>query len=225
MDGLFSSEMDLGRVAARLALAGSLGLLVALVHRLTSRGRLASPMFAQGLVACSMLLAAMMMAVGDSLARSFGLLGAVSLVRFRTPVKDMRDLVFILYAVAMGVSAGVGAAGVAVFGGAFIGAALVLLDRAQALLKTRIEYGLTLVIASKAADACRAAVEEALRRRGATWRRESVRALGVEGLELTYQAALAGDDGLPGLLAELQATPGVQHVSLATPVSELDLQW
>ena len=76
------------------------------------------------LVTLAMITAVVIMAIGNNLARAFGLVGAMSIIRFRTAVKDTQDLVFIFLALAMGSAAGVGFHRLAVVATLVVGATL-----------------------------------------------------------------------------------------------------
>jgi len=95
------------QLAVRLVLAFALGLLVAWVHRRTSApGENSS--FQVTLVLLTILIAAVTQVIGDSVARAFSLVGALSIVRFRTVVQDTRDTVFVIFAVTLGMAIGAG---------------------------------------------------------------------------------------------------------------------
>jgi uncharacterized membrane protein YhiD involved in acid resistance len=76
-----------------------------------------------------MVTALVIMVIGNNLARAFGLVGAMSIIRFRTAVKDTQDIVFIFFSLAAGMAAGVGLKGLALLGTVFIGAVLLLMSR------------------------------------------------------------------------------------------------
>ncbi len=93
---------------------------VAAVHRLARRGR-AGGAFTTTLVLLTVLVALTAVIIGSSVARAFGLVGALSIVRFRTVVDDTRDTAFVIYAVVAGMALGsgewvVGAVGVPLVG-------------------------------------------------------------------------------------------------------------
>ncbi len=97
------------QMAVRLVLAAALGAAVAGVYALTrkkSRSE-AAPFFAT-LVLLTVLIALVTQVIGDSAARAFSLVGALSIVRFRTVVDDTRDTAFVIFAVAVGMAVGAG---------------------------------------------------------------------------------------------------------------------
>jgi uncharacterized membrane protein YhiD involved in acid resistance len=67
--------------------------------------------------------------IGNNLARAFGLVGAMSIVRFRTAVKDAQDLVFIFFSLAVGLASGVGLYVLALGGTAIVGAVIFIMAR------------------------------------------------------------------------------------------------
>jgi hypothetical protein len=104
-------------LAVRLVLAAVLGAAVAAIYALTrkkSRSE-AAPFFAT-LVLLTVLIALVTQVIGDSAARAFSLVGALSIVRFRTVVDDTRDTSFVIFAVAIGMAVGAGFLGLALVG-------------------------------------------------------------------------------------------------------------
>ncbi len=97
------------------------GLFISIIYRKTFSGFSYSPSFVNALVLLTMITTIVIMVIGNNLARAFGLVGAMSIIRFRTAVKDTRDIVFVFFALAGGMAAGsgnymVGAVGVAIVG-------------------------------------------------------------------------------------------------------------
>ena len=95
-------------VAVNLALALVLGMLVAVIYRVTYSGYSYSSSLVSSMVILTMITAVVIMVIGNNLARAFGLVGAMSIIRFRTAVKDTRDIVFIFFALAVGMAIGSG---------------------------------------------------------------------------------------------------------------------
>ena len=102
-------ELDTGVLSVRLALAAFVGLVIAGVFALSQRrpAREAIPLLTT-LVLLTMLVAMTTIVIGDSVARAFGLVGALSIVRFRTVVEDTRDTSFVIFAVVAGMALGAG---------------------------------------------------------------------------------------------------------------------
>ena len=119
---------------AKLVAAALIGALVTAVHTPVSRDRPRSLEQAQILLCVSG--AMMMIIIGNSLARAFGIAGAAGIVRFRTPVDDPKDVTILFLLMGLGMAAGLGAFAVAGLGTAFLCIALLILDRV-ASQKTR----------------------------------------------------------------------------------------
>ncbi len=114
--------------AANLFVALGCGLFIAMVYRFTYRGASYSASFVNALVLLSLITAVVILVIGNNLARAFGLVGAMSIIRFRTAVRDVQDIVFIFFALTIGMAAGVGLNSVAIIGTLFICLTIILLN-------------------------------------------------------------------------------------------------
>jgi anti-anti-sigma factor len=120
---------------SKLVAAALIGALVTAIHRPVSRDRPRSLEQAQTLLCVSG--AMMMIIIGNSLARAFGIAGAAGIVRFRTPVDDPKDVTILFLLMGLGMATGLGAFAVAGLGTAFLCLSLLVLDRV-ATQKTRV---------------------------------------------------------------------------------------
>ncbi len=116
--------IELGKLVAALAI----GVLVSLVHRPNTQQRGMGRSMAQAQTLLCVSGAMMMIIIGNSLARAFGIAGAASIIRFRTPVDDPKDVTILFLLMGLGMSAGLGSFAVAGLGTAFLCAALFVLD-------------------------------------------------------------------------------------------------
>jgi hypothetical protein len=105
---------DWAGVLVRLIASLLLGAIVAQIYRRT-RGEPASS-FTATLVLLSVLIALVTQVIGDNIARAFSLVGALSIVRFRTVVRDTQDTAYVIFAVAIGMAAGASSVWVATAG-------------------------------------------------------------------------------------------------------------
>jgi Domain of unknown function (DUF4956) len=92
-------------ILSRLVTALLLGAIVAWIYRRTT-GHAHSVSFPTTLVLLAVLIAMVTQVIGDNVARAFSLVGALSIVRFRTVVRDTRDTAFVIFAVVAGMAAG-----------------------------------------------------------------------------------------------------------------------
>ena len=114
---------------AKLILAAAIGVIVTSVHRRYRRERPQTQAMEQAQVLLCVSGALMMIIIGGSVARAFGIAGAASIIRFRTPVEDPKDITILFLLMGLGMAAGVGLFGVAGLGTLFLCLCLVLLNR------------------------------------------------------------------------------------------------
>ncbi len=93
-------------MVANLLLAVAIGFLVSMVYRATHKGLSYSQSFSQTIVFVTLIVAIVMMVIGGSLARAFALVDALSIIRFRTVLKDTKDMSYVFGALALGMAAG-----------------------------------------------------------------------------------------------------------------------
>ena len=109
LTGITRIELGFEEVAIRILLAFTLGVLTALAYRATHRSYSFSYSMVVAIILVSMLVSMVLMVIDNSLARAFGLVGALAIIRFRTPIKDIRDIIFLFAGVANGIACGAGA--------------------------------------------------------------------------------------------------------------------
>jgi Domain of unknown function (DUF4956) len=105
----------------RLTVAVLLGCVVAWIYVRTSREGESGSSFLITLVLLSVLIAMVTQVIGNNVARAFSLVGALSIVRFRTVVRDTRDTAYVIFAVVVGMAAGAANLWVAVIGVVIVG--------------------------------------------------------------------------------------------------------
>ena len=117
-------------VLIRLLAALVLGGLVAWIYRRTRKSTEVTASFPVTLVLLSVLIAMVTQVIGDNVARAFSLVGALSIVRFRTVVRDTQDTAYVIFAVVVGMAVGANNPWVSVIGIGVVGlAAFVMMTR------------------------------------------------------------------------------------------------
>ena len=106
-------------ILLNLSLAFALGMIVSYVYKSTHRGLSYSQSFMLTLVFVTIIVSAVMMIIGNNLARAFALVGALSIIRFRTVVKDTKDTAYVFLSLAAGMAAGTSSYFLAITGVAF----------------------------------------------------------------------------------------------------------
>ncbi|MFH0874132.1 MAG: DUF4956 domain-containing protein [Candidatus Komeilibacteria bacterium] len=103
---LYAQSLEIPGIILNIVIASALGLLIAWVYRKTHKGLSYSQSFVTALVLSTVIIAMIMMVIGDSLTRAFGAFGAFSIIRFRTAIKDARDMIYLFLALALGMAVG-----------------------------------------------------------------------------------------------------------------------
>lgn len=116
------------------------GLFIAYIYYKSYRGVGYSSAFVNSMIILTMVTAIVIMVIGNNLARAFGLVGAMSIIRFRTAVKDTQDIIFIFFALAIGMASGVGYYKIAIFGSVFVGIIILLLAKFNITSPRQNEY-------------------------------------------------------------------------------------
>ena len=113
-------------MALALLLAFGLGLFIFFVYKKTYAGVMYSSSFGVTLVALTMITTLVILAVTSNIVLSLGMVGALSIVRFRTAIKEPLDIAFLFWAIAAGIVLAAGMIPLAVFGSVFIGIIILL---------------------------------------------------------------------------------------------------
>jgi uncharacterized membrane protein YhiD involved in acid resistance len=113
--------VTLGADALRLLLSFALSIFIVNIY-LWTHTKVPQKSFTDTLILLCMIISVVMVIIGDSIARAFSLVGALSIIRFRTAIQDPRDIGFVFYALAVGMAVGAGNPSVAVLTTFLIGA-------------------------------------------------------------------------------------------------------
>jgi hypothetical protein len=207
--------LSLNTITARVAVSFVAGFVVAGVYAVGIGRRKNEPItLPTTLVLLTVVIALVTMVIGNSVARAFGLVGALSIVRFRTVVEDTRDTAFVIFAVVIGMAVGAGYAVLAAIGIPAVLLAAVLMrwgwpdangQQPPATLSVKIALGhdpevlIGSVLTQHVSES--RLVGTATARQGAL-------------LELTYQVRLRSSASSFAFVADLNRIEGVQGVEL-----------
>ncbi len=200
-----------------------LSTMVGITYIKTFRGLSFSRNYVQGLILSSIVAATVMQAIGDSLARGLGMIGALAIIRFRTTFKDPKDILFMFSALASGIACGVGAYVIAVVGTTgFVFTAFVLhytplgqTSHFDGMLRFNIENN----------DANRTELERILKSSCKTFALISLRDMKQgERLDYAYHIKLRRHQGNADLLRALsEKIPSVKGVNLMLQETTVEL--
>ena len=108
LEGFNGMDITTAKIAATLFVTALLALYIFAIYRLVTRKVFYSKNFNIALAAMSLITAAIILAMQSNLVISLGMVGALSIVRFRTAIKDPMDLVFLFWSISIGIICGAG---------------------------------------------------------------------------------------------------------------------
>ena len=108
LEGFTSMDITTGKIAATLIVSALLALYIFAIYRLVTRKVFYSKNFNISLAVMSLITAAIILAMQSNLVISLGMVGALSIVRFRTAIKDPMDLAFLFWSISIGIICGAG---------------------------------------------------------------------------------------------------------------------
>ncbi len=208
-DGNMTVETILLRLLTTFVLAH----VVTWVYVRTHRGISYSASLAQSLVVLALIVSLVMMIVGNNVARAFGLFGALALIRFRTPIKDTRDTVYLFLAVAIGIATGTGNLAAGVVGTIVIGLCLHYL--ASSRVGNRLDHNGLLRFCLPSGDDGQDLVDDVLGRYCSSYNLLNVREAGTEEtLELSFEIQMNNTDDGVALVNDIKRIAGTSRFSL-----------
>ena len=196
-----TAQLSVADMAVSMLLAFAIGLFIFYIYKKSYRGVMYSANFGTSLIAVALVTTFVMLAVTSNVVLSLGMVGALSIVRFRTAVKDPMDIAFLFWSLASGVVL------LAVLGSFFIGFVMLVFSAWRVVARP---YILVVHCADETAE--RAARDFAASR---------VKALSLKSksvspgrVELNYEVRLS--DGAADFVNALAALPGVENAVLVS---------
>ncbi|WP_405346559.1 DUF4956 domain-containing protein [Ruminococcus sp.] len=113
-----TGELSLESIILNIAVSALIGVFIYVSYMITHKGTIYSKKFNASLIVMTVLTGTVMTVIGNNIALSLGMVGALSIVRFRTAIKDSRDTLYIFWTVIVGICCGVGDYLVAAIGSA-----------------------------------------------------------------------------------------------------------
>jgi uncharacterized membrane protein YhiD involved in acid resistance len=191
------------RVLYALIVTFVVTLFIFYMYRKTFKGVIYTRNFNVGLVLTGLVVTLVTLPISSNIALSLGMVGALSIVRFRTAIKDPADIVFTFWAIAVGIISGAGLYMIAIVGSPVIGLFLFVMSRAN--LRSNDPYLLVLHYPTDAEDAVQEALpENKLRSRTVT----------SAGVELMLEVRMKAKDA--SKVDELMKIKGVSDVALVS---------
>lgn len=190
-----------------IALSFCLGLFIFMVYRKSYKGVLYSTTFGVTLIALTMISTFVILAVTSNIVLSLGMVGALSIVRFRTAIKEPLDIAFLFWSIAAGIVLAAGLIPLAVFGSVIIGVVIMLFANRQSHDNPYI------IIISCSGDASE---REAVSFLAGHVKKSVIKSKTVtaQSVELNYEVRLKDSDTT--FVNALSAKPGISNVVLVS---------
>ena len=194
----------------------------ATVYRWTFQGLSYSRSFVHTMVLGGMIVSMLIMAIGNNLARGLGILGTLAIVRFRSPIRDSRDMMFLFACLGTGIACGAGTYTVAVLGTFLLCAAALLLHWSP--FASRRQYEGLLRFTMPAGPELEHRVHDAMRQCCAAFHLIAMReAIQGEAIEYAYQVRLIDPSYQSDLVDRLHEVEDVSDASLIMQRTTVEL--
>ena len=183
------------------------GLFIFVIYKKTLTGVMYSTGFALTLVGMAMVTTLVIMAVTSNVVLSLGMVGALSIVRFRAAIKEPMEIVFLFWSLAAGIVIGAGMIPLAVIGSVIIGVVLLVLANRKSHDKP---YMLVIRCTDPASEAAAMAIADKLHDKP----RVKAKTVTKDGVEITAEVRLR--DGSTDFVGEISALDGVESAALVS---------
>ena len=211
LEGFTGGDISTGRIAATLAVTALIALYIFVIYRVVTRKTFYSKTFNISLVALAVVTSAIILAMQSNLVISLGMVGALSIIRFRTAIKDPMDLVFLFWSISIGIICGAGLYEIALLASLLVTVVVIGLD----LLPTS-KAPMMLVVNAAELEA-EAAVLDAVKAFGKTCKVKS-RNVSAGHLDMIIEVRVAKEAELVKAVSEIAE---VSSVSLISPDGEV----
>lgn len=194
-------------MAIAMGLAFVIGLFIFFVYKKTYTGVMYSASFGISLIAMTLITTLIILAVTSNIILSLGMVGALSVVRFRTAIKEPLDIAFLYWSIAAGIVLGAGLLPLAILGSVFIGVILVLFVN-----KKSVDSPYILVISSEGEKQ----EDEIMKQIAQSVKKHSVKAktISASGMEFTLEVRLK--ESSTKFVGAIKAISGVKSAALVS---------
>lgn len=212
---IFALNITIWDVFANIMVALFCGLIIAFLYRHTYRGLNYSASFTISIIMLTMITAIVIMVIGNNLARAFGMVGAMSIIRFRTAVKDASDIMFIFFALSIGLAAGVKLYSIAIAGTLFVSLVYFIIMKFDLSLPIGREY--LIQINAYNPQLPENPFGDILKAHCRNFKLVNVKTIGgetSEEIEFSYYLTIAEREKGQLIVAQIKKVPGVNNVNL-----------
>ncbi len=213
VQSILNTNVNVIDVAFNIGVAFACGLIISFVYRIVYSGPNYSPSFVNSIVLLAMITSIVIAVIGNSIARAFGLVGAMSIIRFRTAVRDTLDIVFIFLSLTIGMAAGVGMKYIALSGTLITGFVIIFLVKTSYALPNRKEV--LLQFSAQSEEGKTPSYIAVLEKYCKKYKLINIKSNGGGFLvECFYHIVLKEKDSSASFVAELRRTEGMSNINL-----------
>lgn len=189
------------------------GIIISIFYRKSYSGPGYQASFVNSLILLVIITSIVIMVIGNNLARAFGLVGAMSIIRFRTAVKETQDIMYIFFSLSIGMAVGVGQHGLAIFSSFFIGIITYVLSKSK--FSTPIKSDLLLQFTFNSNDNGTSDYNHLIDQYCRKSKLINAKAVGTdEMLELSYYVGFKSKEKTTEFVQKLRRVEGVVNVNL-----------
>ena len=138
LEGYATSELNIGTMFLCIGITALIALYIFFVYRMMNKNSFYNRGFSLSLVELAVITAAIILTIQSNIVVSLGMVGALSIVRFRTAIKDPMDLVFLFWSISVGIICGAGFAMIAVIASIALTILLILISVSQSEKKSQV---------------------------------------------------------------------------------------
>jgi uncharacterized membrane protein YhiD involved in acid resistance len=213
---LFVFSITAKDVIGNIIVALACGLFIALIYKYTYKGLNYSSAFNVSLVMLTMITAIVIMVIGNNLARAFGMVGAMSIIRFRTAVKDASDIMFIFFALTIGLASGVKLYSIAILGTLTISFVYWMITKMNFTLPQKREFLMQII--SRENETSDNPFGDVLGKYCRKYKLVNIKTLGEKGgfqlMEFSYYVTLKNESRSPSMISDIKGINGVEQTNL-----------
>jgi len=211
-------------ILINLTLSFILGIVVSLIYKKTHKGLSYSQSFMITNIFVAVIVCMVIMIIGNNLARAFALVGALSIIRFRTVVKDTKDTAYIFWALAAGMASGTGSYFLAIAGTAVISVIALILHHTNFGSFVKSEFILQFVLEKeKEDDSTSKKYINLIKKFTKSYTLlSSENSSDGKSIKLNFDLVLKEDEDQTELLRELSKIKGLSEIVIIAAKSDID---
>lgn len=202
------SSVSFTDMVIALLLSFAIGLFIMQVYKKTFKGVMYSASFGVSLMALSLITTLIILAITSNVVLSLGMVGALSIVRFRSAVKEPLDIAFLFWSISSGIVVGAGLIPLAVLGSVFIGIVMVL------FVNKKTKENPYILIINCEDDTCENSAIELVAKKVSKYVVKSKTVSPLNGIEITVEVGIK--DETTSFVNEVSKIKGVSNVVLVS---------